>query len=405
MYSINSISFKLNRSIWYIITFIFAFSIGYLTNYDLYNQFVLKVLCPFIALLIVLTFKHNFKYLSREHYTFLLFILWGVISYFWITKSPERFFHLADQMVQIGIMWVVMFLIIYQYGFLRPIWLASFISILSTFIYGYFSKNLSLDVLYIERYDGGFHNPNSLGLAIYYLIVLSFLTLYDTNNRYLKLLLVGTIILSSVVIIFPASRKSLFGLSVFMFTLLFLNYFKINGFLSFSLGGIFTFIFFKKSLEIFHRLIIGKRLTQIENPDQLGGYRFLFEGLDLVKNSPIFGIGLGQFRSVYYQGLDPHSAFLLALAELGIIGFSILIIFFYFWYKRIKSMKYLAKSADKIHILNVFEAFFYSTIVQSIFYQFFTSVSSMMIYSFIFAYLIHLKVKWESISVLRINRR
>lgn len=394
MYSINSISFKLNRSIWYIITFIFAFSIGYLTNYDLYNQFVLKVLSPFIALLIVLAFKHNLKYLSREHYAFLLFILLGVISYFWIVKSPERFIYLSDKMVQIGIMSVIIFLVIYEYGFISSVWLASFIGIFYSIIKGYLSGNLSLDVLFIERYGGEYLNPNALGIAFYFIIILSFIVLSRTNNKYFKLLLIGVVIMSTGLLLFPASRKSVLVVSVFLITLMFIRIMKFNNILSFLFATSITFVALKKMSDLLYYFVIGQRLVKYEDPEQIGNYQIFLDGLEVMKSNPILGIGLGQFRTYIPSGRDPHSAFLLAGTELGLLGLTILVIFFYQWYKKINELKEMCGSTNMFTI-NILEAFYFSFVIFSVFFQFFTHVPSMVFVASILAYSTYLEKEFR----------
>tara|TARA_B110000238_G_scaffold152826_1_gene165059 strand:- start:273 stop:842 length:570 start_codon:yes stop_codon:yes gene_type:complete len=85
-------------------------------------------------------------------------------------------------------------------------------------------------------------------------------------------------------------------------------------------------------------------------------YLFTGESLKLIKQKPIFGHGTGSFSAVFKENVlsdydfikhkTPHNNFLYILFEIGLLGFVVFLLLFYY------QVKYLIKDcSDVIHIL------------------------------------------------------
>ena len=216
---------------------------------------------------------------------------------------------------------------------------------------GQSAKDLGVSVVEfgIERWlraYGSFPHPNILGglLALSFLAII-YLT-FRIEHKYHKLFLILSSSLISLGVLFSYSR---------------------SGWLVFSLMFIIGFIFIQKQGNIFvkkfsrwlwlyililmavfaiatlpiikTRLNLGPTAERLEiksSQDRLAGWR---EGFAIFNQHRLFGAGLGQYAFVgsdlipAVKGWDiepTHNTYLLALAELGAIGFILLVVLFYY---------------------------------------------------------------------------
>jgi len=161
------------------------------------------------------------------------------------------------------------------------------------------------------RYVGIFSDPNDLSL--FFNMVIPFIVYYyiKTNKRILKLF--NLILLAGFIyaIYLTQSRGALIGLYIMI------NYFiwKKYGLKQVVLINLIT-------LPLL--LTFKGRMTDIdpEEDSAYGRIEAWYEGFQMLKSYPLFGVGPGMFTEYHFR--TAHNSFVLALAETGLAGY-------YFW--------------------------------------------------------------------------
>ena len=194
---------------------------------------------------------------------------------------------------------------------------------------------------------GLFLNSNSIAI---YAVVFSMLTVLGNKVGVISSrLLIAVNALSLYLVLESGSRTAFIGL-----TLLFLLYSTANAnvftlikrlilFVCASTGAYLTFLRDSLMLE---RLLgttsqsSGKDFeTGIWIFDMLGDRGFYYvRGLELWIQSPWTGIGLGNFRLKNQFSMDQHSEYMIQLCELGVIGFSLFVLFYSNLFRQINQL-------------------------------------------------------------------
>lgn len=204
-------------------------------------------------------------------------------------------------------------------------------------------------------------NPNgfsrSLGMSL--LFILYFL---QTDRFKHKFLLYPFGVMFLLVIVLAQSRGTYIALIVSLPIIIYYSKFGNN--LRFIIMGtiaaLLTFYLFPNILleYVFPRALAG--FTEFS----LGGRNVIWlVGWEMIKDHPFFGVGFGNFTSIYgqyslplrgwYAETDPHNVFVAFQAELGIVGTVIFSLFLYRIYKKIKSIdsKHLIDKAWSLSFL------------------------------------------------------
>jgi putative inorganic carbon (hco3(-)) transporter len=170
------------------------------------------------------------------------------------------------------------------------------------------------------RWFGPFNDPNDLGLVM--ILGCPFLVNMLFNKRYL----IGStcLVFLSYGLYLTNSRGAMLAFMISVMVYLVLRYRSVKG-VAFSLVIVLLVIFWGPS-----------RVTQISGADEsaYGRIEAWYQGFQMFKSSPLFGIGKGMFSE--YHKLTAHNSFMLVLSELGVFGsFFFVGIFFYplYWAK------------------------------------------------------------------------
>ncbi|MEN3046086.1 MAG: O-antigen ligase family protein [Candidatus Hydrothermales bacterium] len=187
------------------------------------------------------------------------------------------------------------------------------------------------------RAKGVFYHSNSYSafISLASIMILSFI-LYS-ENKLLKYLLIFTLFFSIFTIFLTFSRAgyiSLF-LSLYLFYFLYLlKKRKAKILVFYTILAIILFILFLLVIKViapsiylrFESILWGRREISIQ-------FRTIFwsEAIKIFINDPLKGLGSGQFAFTDFSQvhLHAHNAFLNILAELGIFGFIVFILFLY----------------------------------------------------------------------------
>jgi O-antigen ligase len=270
------------------------------------------------------------------HTAMFFFILWNSASYFWSVEVDATVKNIKTY-VQLGILsWILWDLYTTPKALkagLQAYVLGAYVAIGST-IFNYLKGPEST----YTRYSATGFNPNDLGLILALGIPVAWhLAVSKTigkENQALRLVNFGFVPAAILAILLTASRGSLIAaMPAFLFLLGSLTRLKLyQRVLLFAAltGTLFVLlpIVPQSSFQI-----LGTTGTSIAEGDLTGRVDIWIDGIRVLSEHPIAGIGSGAFRWASESGKTAHNTFLSVLVEVGMIGFilfaAILAIAFY----------------------------------------------------------------------------
>lgn len=155
------------------------------------------------------------------------------------------------------------------------------------------------------RWRGVLADPNEMSLAVSaaFAFMFAFIRLKRSKVRYLVFGLVGALTLACV--IRSQSRGGILVLGT-VFGVYFIRVFGLKGmFASIAAGS--------------PLILLGGRGGEEATSSTLERIGALGEGIDMTRESPLFGVGQGRFVEHYF--ITAHNSYLLSAAELGLPGF------------------------------------------------------------------------------------
>lgn len=155
------------------------------------------------------------------------------------------------------------------------------------------------------RWRGTLADPNELSVALGATIPLLFVFV-DRKRKWLSAICIAACAAALWCIVLTESRGGqLVVLAVFGFY--FVKRYGAAGLLA---GAILA-------LPV---LVFGGRGGEEAESSSLERIDLLYDGMDMVRSHPLFGIGAGQFGEHTFNGLTAHNSYVLAAAELGLPG-------------------------------------------------------------------------------------
>lgn len=240
---------------------------------------------------------------------------------------------------------------------IKYLWLASLFSTIFGFLF-------ELEFMNNEYYrlSGLLGNANGTANVARVGILFSFLILFLMNQKY-KIVYIFSIVFYSYVIIITASRGAFINLLFISIIVLVYYVFKserkfltIPLFLIVSLILIF-FIKQFKSTYLFDRLF---KEDSIEKTIEADTRTRLYNlSIETIKENPILGVGLNQFR-FHSGGYISHSDFIGLTAQLGLIAGFVYFLIYYFLFERMIMFMPLVKTLLSPIINVVFMVIFFS---------------------------------------------
>lgn len=196
-----------------------------------------------------------------------------------------------------------------------------------------------------------FTNKMSLGsysMSLSYYMLLPAIIYLNNSFKDKKAMYINIFILSMLIILILGARGPLMCIGIF--TLLYmitnkskLNYKTLFQFFGSSLFFILVFINLNKMIMYLYNFLINlglnSRTLLLILTDELSSSRsrnnLYIEIIELIKENPIFGIGIGGDR--YYTGMYSHNIFIEILSGFGVIvGILVMLLLLLFCYKVIK---------------------------------------------------------------------
>ncbi|MCS6911864.1 MAG: O-antigen ligase family protein [Myxococcales bacterium] len=156
------------------------------------------------------------------------------------------------------------------------------------------------------RYRGILQDPNELALTIGIVVPFAIGFWQRRRNGPRALLLLGTLVAVALCTIFTRSRG---GQLVFL-TVLGAYFIRRFGLALGAVGG---------ALAAIPVLLLGGRSGEEATASALERTEALYAGLQMVRSSPILGVGISHFADNHY--ITAHNSFMLAAAEMGLPGY------------------------------------------------------------------------------------
>jgi O-antigen ligase len=312
----------------------------------------IKLFFLFWTVLILSSFISEYKMHSLKSSFFFIKNLFFVISFYLILSKNKNFIK----------NFVKIFIITYLF------------LIFDAFIQIYFGSNIfgyELSKNENNRVSGAFGDELILGsyLARNIFIVIGIYTLIYKNNFFILFLTFLTLI----TVLFTKERAAFylltFGLTIYLFFSNFINTKNKFYFLTISIISIF-FIFFLSINQTYSRMIKESNLLSFSNKKIVlfteGHTKHYKTAYEIFKNNKILGIGPNNFRKECtkdkYKVIDgctthPHNFYIQILAEVGIVGFSFIFIFFTIilvnLFKNIKSRNHQQKELQLCILISI----------------------------------------------------
>ena len=160
------------------------------------------------------------------------------------------------------------------------------------------------------RYIGIFNDPNDVGLVLVSSFPMAFYLLFYYRNPLLRLLFVAAIATTLYGVVLTNSRGTTLGTAVLAGLYLWRNH-----------GAIKALIFGSALVPVI--LLMSSRIDTISASEESahGRIEAWYEGFQMLKSSPLFGVGFDRFTE--HNVLTAHNSFVLALSELGIVGYTL----------------------------------------------------------------------------------
>jgi len=158
-------------------------------------------------------------------------------------------------------------------------------------------------------YSGIFNDPNDLGLLIVLAMALSIYLLRTSRSSVARLLAYGAIGWLLYGVYLADSRGTMLAVLAVL--------------------GLDTWRTYGKTVVIFAALcaipvlLAFTRLAELDADEASAGGRIeaWYEGIQMLIDNPVFGVGWGMFSD--YNPLTAHNSFILAMGELGLLGYTI----------------------------------------------------------------------------------
>lgn len=158
-------------------------------------------------------------------------------------------------------------------------------------------------------------------------------------------------------VLFLNNSRTAYLIVIVMFCIIIFSFLKSKDYIKF-----FSFITIVAILlSFFSNNVLSNRINLVINDikyinkndfESSIGFRYLWlkHGLNVLKKKPVLGYGAGSFKSTMYESLkkenllykkdlltqNPHNEFVSIIAQTGLIGFLLLLGFFYYFFKYLK---------------------------------------------------------------------
>lgn len=328
-------------------------------RFEAFQEISIWVMGPIFSVLVIANYAKRPFDIPKEVMLLGIFWLWVFPGYVMVLDF-EGYFRYVRLLFTIIVLFFCVEIVLVKTGNLNLICKALILNSLLFCAYNYivggFSPEEGNEFWRLKGLD-----QTSNGFAIFSLVGLIGILFLWREARSLpsKIFYILSIVLFVTTIILTASRSTFItALVIFGFWILlcykekFVNNMFIFVFLLILSS---TIIWFGYSY-IMDETYLGDRFGKISEPDEdlTGEVRFLLyeEGFEMFKESPLYGVGLSQFKARSAFNSYSHSLYMELLSTTGLGGFLIMLTFYIVIFRRIQKLKKVIKNTDVLYKLN-----------------------------------------------------
>jgi len=200
-------------------------------------------------------------------------------------------------------------------------------------------------------------NASELGLALCVAYPLCYFLLKGTVNRLVRITCFILMVMFVVSIVFTGSRGAFVGFVVTLIYILYKQKKLLMGLV--TLAILSPLAIYIASDRYVQRI---ESIGDVETDESVGIRLQLWRaGLDMVADYPIFGVGVGNFLNAYgatYRAKgsaslywSPHNVFIQIVTEMGLVGFSVYLLFIYSIFRINKKTREVLAGLDEQKLL------------------------------------------------------
>lgn len=330
-------------------------------RFPAFNQPVNKVIAPITAGIFIFQFRHYLRRLPAEYYCFAGFLLWSLSGY---PAALEKgyFIEYFTLIFQIFILMLVVFchgklqnnLRIFHIVYMLNVWVFFLTSLLTGEV------SLFGDGATSGRVFGLVVSPNGYGYVMFLGGVSALLFLSKKKrSAFLNVFLTTVLVMSTLGIIWSASRKAFIGWVIFAALWVVMNLganIARNVFAGLGVLLISTALWFGVKY-IMEETYIGQRFHKLEAEDTyLGRNRTILyqESFEVFRKHPLTGVGLSNFQVYSSLGGYTHSDYMEVVTNTGIPGLILYLGFYLVIINRLlKTLNHPISRDQMIYSLNL----------------------------------------------------
>jgi|GEM_PF-2503115 len=308
---------------------------------------------------------------SKQLTLVLLLIIWVLLSY---AFNSHNLLYVSTYQIQTMIPFILFaYVIKSREQVIAVFWMLLGFGVIAS-LYGIYCalNNIGISDRGMLRIGGFFENPNDFGLTMALLIPFSISFLFSSYGKVTKGLVILSICLFLLSIMYSYSRNAFFSLMLILSMFPFV-YFKKMHLKLLTVGGtifvlLFAFYFMPAGpkYRIYYRATGVLEAESAQDVDS-GRTETNKAGIRIMSQNPIFGVGLGGFRSAYTdvalssndinlvgtarspQAAGAHNVLVQIGAQLGIVGLILYLLLVYFSYMEARRTALLFHtSGDKL---------------------------------------------------------
>jgi len=341
-----------------------AFALGSIT---LTGSGQLRAIGLLLAASYTLYFLKNKLWLPPEMIIYFFWILWAGATGYLISIDKSAFLNIFKVSFQTTIMSFAIIGITAHRRSIGTNFLALLIGgillFLSSITSGELSSVTSNPDNVLAGVTGMTENPNTFGFNL--LLCSTALLYFWKNNTSLikRIIIILLMCIFSYGIIISASRKAFLGFALLIFLWLFFCYRKeilrrLSLFIPIllALGGLYFATDYMISNTYLGKRFqgkIGREMSFVERENKrITLYK---DGLNILKQNPVFGVGLGNFKVYSTYGIESHSDFIEIITSTGIIGFSLYFFIYISLWRRLSRVQKQTEDPSILYNIRLFK--------------------------------------------------
>jgi O-antigen ligase len=296
---------------------------------------VLGIAMGFLMLLFWSKKNLFMKIQTKELMLWVLFLAWALVTGIFVSVNQSAMFDMFFYLVQLSVLILGIITLVVLYGSINHFLYLNVVLFLILYLYLFVTGQTDA-IYYMGGKDtlklGNILNANTIGFMILG-AVMSLLTLLKVGKGKwpVKLLMLALIAFSCYMILQTGSRKTALVLLMFLISWYLLciapgfgRLMSVKGltvvFLAVAGAGLLWYVIIPYALESTYFGMRFEILMAGENESAITREFLYKEAWVFFKESPIFGIGLDQFRYHSITGLYAHSNYAEIFSDTGLIG-------------------------------------------------------------------------------------